>query len=334
MHSLVLLRMPLRLDPRLVLVPTRAAAVVAVAVPCDPASPGHASASLFVVAPTAADLALLLDALRTELGGVVGCLHPHVGPLAPGVIAAAAAAGCARVAALGREVPDDVAAASKWPRTLVVVRRTPGSLVSALRRRLAAAAAGYDELVVGAGGAAATAAAAGPTWQECGGGALALWHRPRVGDLARFAADGASHIVSLLGPGERPEELGAAAAAAGLNWTWVSLAGAGRDKLRAPDAGAALRGAWLATARALAAGGRVLVHCAAGIHRTGVFAYGLLRLAGELDPADAAAALRPLRRVTAEGVLEWRLQIAEALVGPLCAPSGGGGDGGARAVHL
>ena len=230
------------------------------------------------------------------------------------------------------------AAASKHPRVLVVARRTPSSLLSALLRRLAAAEAGYDELVrraaeEGEGGAEEGGGPADGVeppalvWHPVGGGALALWHRPRVSDVRRFAALGATHLVTLLGVGEKPAALGAAAAGAGVAWTWVDLPGASREKLRDPGARAALVVAWASTAAALAAGARVVVHCAAGIHRTGVFAYGCLRLCGRLDAARATEALRPMRRLTAEGVLAWRLEIAETLVGPLVAAAERGTPG-------
>ena len=57
----------------------------------------------------------------------------------------------------------------------------------------------------------------------------------------------------------------------------------------------------------------VLVHCAAGIHRTGVVAYSLLRLCGGYENKEAAyAALGTLRKETYRGVEGWRIELAEA----------------------
>jgi hypothetical protein len=58
---------------------------------------------------------------------------------------------------------------------------------------------------------------------------------------------------------------------------------------------------------------RLFLHCQAGIHRTGVFAYCLLRLTGH-QPIAAVAALRALRRATSIGVGEQRIRWAEQSV--------------------
>ena len=62
---------------------------------------------------------------------------------------------------------------------------------------------------------------------------------------------------------------------------------------------------------------RVLLHCAAGIHRTGMMCYALLRLSG-LAPTQASMALNLIRQVTAQGVGE-RIDIVERCVFPLAA---------------
>ena len=55
----------------------------------------------------------------------------------------------------------------------------------------------------------------------------------------------------------------------------------------------------------------VLIHCAAGIHRTGILAYTLLRLLGQLSQKEAYAALKDLRLETFKGVEIWRIELAE-----------------------
>ena len=55
---------------------------------------------------------------------------------------------------------------------------------------------------------------------------------------------------------------------------------------------------------------KVLVHCAAGIHRTGVVAYALLRWTG-LHPKGAIDVIHAMRPETATGVAEWRIRLAE-----------------------
>ncbi|MEM8972703.1 MAG: protein-tyrosine phosphatase family protein [Pseudomonadota bacterium] len=61
---------------------------------------------------------------------------------------------------------------------------------------------------------------------------------------------------------------------------------------------------------------RVYFHCSAGIHRTGFFVYGLLRLQG-MDSAQARAELARLRPVTAEQVGTERLELADEIVAEL-----------------
>ena len=56
---------------------------------------------------------------------------------------------------------------------------------------------------------------------------------------------------------------------------------------------------------------KVLLHCAAGIHRTGICTYTLLRWSG-LGSKDAFDVIRGIREDTAKGVGEWRIQLAEA----------------------
>ena len=54
-----------------------------------------------------------------------------------------------------------------------------------------------------------------------------------------------------------------------------------------------------------------LIHCAAGIHRTGIFGYTLLRLLGELSQKEAYATLKEMRIETFKGVEAWRIELAE-----------------------
>jgi protein-tyrosine phosphatase len=59
----------------------------------------------------------------------------------------------------------------------------------------------------------------------------------------------------------------------------------------------------------LADGARIYIHCAAGIHRTGMIGAGLLYALG-LNDAEVETALLALRPHTAEGVGEQRLAVA------------------------
>jgi Tyrosine phosphatase family len=139
-------------------------------------------------------------------------------------------------------------------------------------------------------------------------GRLALTHRPKKAALATWRALGVTHVMTLLLEREGARDVGALTAAEGLAWIWCPLNGGDvTTRFEAVAAGLEAGRAALATA------GSVVVHCSAGIHRTGMVGYALLRCVG-LDAVAARAKLHALRAVTAEGVgaarLAWGDQIA------------------------
>jgi protein-tyrosine phosphatase len=128
-----------------------------------------------------------------------------------------------------------------------------------------------------------------------GTGTLGLSHRPRRKDVTRLL--------------ERAKEIGEAVRDARLTWIWCPLANG-----QPPDAEVTARIQPLLAelARVVADGAAILVHCSAGIHRTGMFGYALLRQLG-LDRSTARSKLMELREVTGEGVGEDRLAWGDAL---------------------
>jgi hypothetical protein len=100
-----------------------------------------------------------------------------------------------------------------------------------------------------------------------------------------------------------------------MQWTHLRLNGANEPLFRSPPARRTLFGGWRKAALALREGQSVLVHCAAGIHRAGVFGYGLLRLSccAGLDRDAALVQLGALRQATRAGVADWRIALAEEL---------------------
>jgi protein-tyrosine phosphatase len=144
-----------------------------------------------------------------------------------------------------------------------------------------------------------------------GPGALALTHRPKRTALASWKAAGVTHVVTLLAEREGAQDIGAATTRAGLDWIWVPIGNAA-----VPDDGETQRllPAIDQIAGVVRRGGHVVVHCSAGVHRTGMFGYALLRRLG-LSADEARSKLAELRAVTAEGVgedrLRWGDQIAE-----------------------
>lgn len=69
----------------------------------------------------------------------------------------------------------------------------------------------------------------------------------------------------------------------------------------------------------LNAGGKIYIHCSAGIHRTGMVTYGLLRYLG-YKKIDALQMLRALREITVAQVGADRLQWGDSYATKKIAP--------------
>merc|ERR1712137_35877 len=139
-------------------------------------------------------------------------------------------------------------------------------------------------------------------------GQLTVWHKMTSRAVTQAAKDGCTHIVSLLGDVEKPHLIDEACQRQNVQWLWVNIQGAKEDTLI--DGVETLRNGLLATREFLGESSKVLIHCSAGIHRTGTFTYALLRSLG-LPPEDARRLLYDIRPVTARQVGEARLAIAE-----------------------
>jgi protein-tyrosine phosphatase len=148
-----------------------------------------------------------------------------------------------------------------------------------------------------------------PHLERVRAGALALSHRPRLKDIARLRELGITHVVTLLAEREGAKQIGDTVRTAGLTWIWCPLVDG-----QPPDeqATATIRPVLAQLARLMHDGAAILIHCSAGIHRTGMFGYALLRQLG-LDRDAARAKLVELRAVTGDGVGESRLGWGDAL---------------------
>lgn len=144
-------------------------------------------------------------------------------------------------------------------------------------------------------------------FHDVGGGRLALGPRPRVRALPDLRDAGATHLATLLSEAEGARELGEAAVRAGLEWLWLPLRnGDPPASSQVPEILATLD-AWIDR---LAGGAALYLHCAAGIHRTGMIAHALLRRIG-LPSDEARRLLSALRPITAAEVGEHRLAWGE-----------------------
>jgi hypothetical protein len=146
---------------------------------------------------------------------------------------------------------------------------------------------------------------AGVNWVKVNEGALAIGHKP--GGKISFEGlkkEGAYAVLTLLQGNEGALEIGDKVKRSGMNWIWFPFSASrpheGVELIKVMDLYSQL-------AIMLSAGDKIYIHCSAGIHRTGMITYGLLRFMG-FDATIAKALLHQLRPVTAEQVGEERLQ--------------------------
>jgi len=140
-------------------------------------------------------------------------------------------------------------------------------------------------------------------WVTVGSGKVALFHRPKLKDIAKLADLGCQRVVTIQGDHETPGQIERAVREAGLAWTWIR---AGNAKYPEAEADQLMRRGLQELTACLEAGESVLIHCSAGIHRTGMLAFALLRSVGlpEAEALEKVAAMRPKTR---EGMHEEHL---------------------------
>lgn len=139
---------------------------------------------------------------------------------------------------------------------------------------------------------------------KVGKGRLALFHRPRNEDFPALRELGCTHVVTLLKESEGAERYGNLTKSAGMEWFWLPVP---NGKYPERDVHERLLQAMPALSELLDDGKSVLIHCSAGIHRTGMVAYALLRWRG-LDRKQAMKIITVTRRETAEGMMEKRMR--------------------------
>ena len=152
--------------------------------------------------------------------------------------------------------------------------------------------------------------------------AAAGWHKPGGKALPKLAAAGATMVATLLAEREGAELIGRKARDAGLAWHWADLDGANTEYLASAEAVDVVVAAVAAIQAALGRGDSVLVHCSAGLHRTGTVGYAVMRASG-WSRDEAREGLRRMRDETANKVDEvgsgnakggGRLDIVDRLV--------------------
>lgn len=144
-----------------------------------------------------------------------------------------------------------------------------------------------------------------------GKGYLAIGHKPG-GKIpyAGMKAAGVSAVLTLLQENEGAAAIGQGVERAGMQWIWFPFSASrphqGEDQEQVRELYATLK-------TLLDDGTTIYVHCSAGIHRTGMVSYGLLRYLGN-DAQKARELLKQLREVTYEQVGEERLAWGDTLI--------------------
>mmetsp|Transcript_35709 Transcript_35709/g.76112 ORF Transcript_35709/g.76112 Transcript_35709/m.76112 type:complete len:319 (-) Transcript_35709:101-1057(-) len=136
-------------------------------------------------------------------------------------------------------------------------------------------------------------------------GRLAARGRPSPSQLAALhAIEGMTVLVSLLRSDEAGcSEIQRTCERLGVRWYHAPLDGlrAMRGGDPTPEAWDSLRSVYEVLDLLVLCGESVIVHCAAGLHRTGIYLYLLMRAAG-FQPKEALEKIREMRPITAEEV--------------------------------
>ena len=148
---------------------------------------------------------------------------------------------------------------------------------------------------------------------KVGQGWVALSHRPRGADLAMMRKLGCTHVVTLLKESEGAQNIGTMTQNLGMAWIWIPVPNGNYPE---GEVHQRLIEALPRLSQLLDEGAHLFIHCAAGIHRTGTVAYGLLRWRG-VNQEQALALIAQMRTFTHDGMgakrLRWGDEIARDL---------------------
>jgi protein-tyrosine phosphatase len=131
-----------------------------------------------------------------------------------------------------------------------------------------------------------------------------LFHRPKNTDFPALYEMGCTHVVTLLKESEGAARFGTMTQDAGMEWVWLPVP---NGKYPEGEVHRLLLEAMPNLSALLDEGKSILIHCSAGIHRTGTVAYALLRWRG-MNRGQAMKLIGRIRRETAEGMLEKRMR--------------------------
>ena len=130
---------------------------------------------------------------------------------------------------------------------------------------------------------------------KVGNGRMALNHRPRRVDFSHLRKLGCTHVVTLLKESESAERYGNMTKNAGMEWIWLPVPNGNYPQGEVRER---LVQAMPRLSQLLDEGKWLVIHCSAGVHRTGTVAYGLLRWRG-VDSKTAMDLIAQMRPITA-----------------------------------
>ncbi|MCB9765356.1 MAG: dual specificity protein phosphatase family protein [Alphaproteobacteria bacterium] len=141
------------------------------------------------------------------------------------------------------------------------------------------------------------------TWCPVSGGHLAIGHKPGKRLRKQLEEESCTLVVNLLS--EKESRASESAQRVRFRLQSADPPGSERD--------AEARALFTRMRDELQQGGRVYLHCSAGLHRTGMVAYGFLRSLGR-PPEEAVALIREMRALTADALTEERMGWGEGFV--------------------
>jgi hypothetical protein len=145
-------------------------------------------------------------------------------------------------------------------------------------------------------------------WVQVGNGFLAIGHKPG----GKISFEGLQHeatsaVLTLLHENEGASQIGKQLLAVNIKWIWFPFsASKPHDEATIYQ----VHALFTELSSLLMSGGKIYIHCSAGIHRTGMITYGFLRFLGK-GKAEAFTILQSLRAVTAAQVGADRLLWAD-----------------------
>eukprot|EP00347_Sterkiella_histriomuscorum_P015217 403357863 len=154
-------------------------------------------------------------------------------------------------------------------------------------------------------------------FQQIGSSQVTLWHRPTIRDIEAIKnLQQITLIVTLQGQQEDPKSIQDECKKQGIEHFHINLNGANQALLNSKATQKMLLPKIQMLFKILNdQEHRAVIHCAAGIHRTGTITYTLMRMDGK-QCKEAYEGLKEMREQTYKGVGNWRITLAETALLP------------------